>query len=540
MCVVGAMGLRRKSAPAKHGEQARPNDEQAASGKPIALMALIGGGLLFTHVHTVAPYANVAAGVYVQHMILGIIALSIGAARLLQDVWPDRRRLLAIGFASLMCVESLLLISYNEGLPWYLGYGRYTRTGPHQGTIAPLGAIRAELTYDNSNNRLDLYLLDRFKDQPAPTEPVPSINVMIARGYSEVSVPLDPTGARADAHFVADAPWMKDTPAFSARVNVMSGRQGSSGFFDPWVAPVIAAVPPNEVAKFQCPMHDGILSENPGKCPVCGMTLVPIQIGVRTVLHDPPYSLKIDSVADSSDALSQRLTFTPARDGQLIHDLPVVHEHPLHLTIVSQDLKFFAHVHPLPQRDGSLAIIYRFPAADSYLLFAEYMPDGQRDQVFRFPLAVATTPTIVDDEPPLTPTFGDAKPIPGTPQMTAELICQPRTPTAGTHAMLMFRLTDRGQPVTDLEDYMGAMGHCAILSQDTQMFLHCHPEQLYPPTKESRGGPVIAFHTLFPKPGKYKIWAQFQRGGKVIVADFVLDVRDPILPAGFVNFILND
>ena len=26
-------------------------------------MALIGGGMLFTHVHTVAPYANVAAGV---------------------------------------------------------------------------------------------------------------------------------------------------------------------------------------------------------------------------------------------------------------------------------------------------------------------------------------------------------------------------------------------------------------------------------------------------------------------------------------------
>ena len=111
----------------------------------VALMALIGGGLLFTHVHTVAPYANVAAGVYVQHMIMGTIALSIGAARLLQDVWPLRRKILAVGFAGLMCAESLLLITYNEGLPWYLGYGSYNRWGPHGGTVAPLGASRGRL-----------------------------------------------------------------------------------------------------------------------------------------------------------------------------------------------------------------------------------------------------------------------------------------------------------------------------------------------------------------------------------------------------------
>ena len=87
---------------------------------------------------------------------------------------------------------------------------------------------------------------------------------------------------------------------------------------------------------------------------------------------------------------------------------------------------------------------------------------------------------------------------------------------------------------------MGAMGHCAILSQDTQMFLHCHPEQLFPPRADSRGGPAIAFHTEFPHPGRYKIWGQFQRHGKVVIADFVVDVHKPILPAGMINFILND
>ena len=43
------------------------------------------------------------------------------------------------------------------------------------------------------------------------------------------------------------------------------------GYFDPWVTPVIHPIPPNEVAKYQCPMHDGMQSEKPGFCPLCGM-----------------------------------------------------------------------------------------------------------------------------------------------------------------------------------------------------------------------------------------------------------------------------
>jgi len=544
MTVVGVMGLRKKDSPIRNRPQAAGlNEEGHASGasKMVALMALIGGGLLFTHVHTVAPYANVAAGVYVQHMVMGTIALSIGAARLLQDVWPQRRKILAVGFAGLMCAESLLLITYNEGLPWYLGYGSYNRWGPHGGTIAPLGASRAELTYDNLKQQLDVYLLDRFKDQPASGVATASnVNVLIARGYSEVSVPLEASGIPSEAHFTAAAPWMKDTPAFSARMSLLADGRRQTGFFDPWVAPVIAAVPPNEVARFQCPMHDGILSETPGNCPVCGMKLVPIQVGVRKVLHDAPYGLDFKAVSTGGDPLSQRLIFTPTQDGKLLRDLPVVHEHPLHLTIVSQDLSYFAHVHPVPQVDGSLEIEFHFPEAGSYLLFAEYMPVGERDQIFRFRLGVNVRELLADADPPLDLTAGDAKPIPGHPEMTAQLICQPRSPTAGTHAMLMFRLMDRGQPVTNLESYMGAMGHCAIISQDTQMFLHCHPEQLYPCGPDSRGGPTIAFHTLFPSAGRYKIWGQFQRDGQIIVADFVLDIADPVLPAKVVNFILND
>jgi hypothetical protein len=253
--------------------------------------------------------------------------------------------------------------------------------------------------------------------------------------------------------------------------------------------------------------------------------------------------------AIGSDNLERLLTFAPTDGGAVLRDLPVVHEHPMHVTVVSRNLSFFDHVHPVPQADGKLQLQYRFPHDGEYVLFAEFTPRGQRDQIFRYSMSVtsesATLQDLTDETTPasgaeLTPSLTGGKPIADQPELTAELTCQPRSLTAGTSGMLIFRLSRGGQPLTDLQPYMGAMGHCAIVSEDTKTFLHCHPEQLYPPTADMRGGPVVAFHATFPKPGKYKVWGQFQHNGRVVVADFVVEVSKPLLPAKVVNFILND
>jgi hypothetical protein len=47
-------------------------------------------------------------------------------------------------------------------------------------------------------------------------------------------------------------------------------------------------------------------------------------------------------------------------------------------------------------------------------------------------------------------------------------------------------------------------------------------------SKNWRGGPHISFRTSFPKPGLYKVWGQFQHKGKIIMADFVLEVVSPL------------
>ncbi len=180
-------------------------------------MALIGGGMLFTHVHTVAPYANVAAGVYITHVVMGLTALGIGAARLLQDAIPKYRRPLGVVFATLMCVESILLITYNEGLPWFIGYGQYQRWAIHaNGTVAPYGPIRGELTFDPSNQRMDLYVYDKLKNDPVPV-PARQVDMLISQGYNEMTVPLAAVGDGDMAwHFSAVEPALKNISAFCA------------------------------------------------------------------------------------------------------------------------------------------------------------------------------------------------------------------------------------------------------------------------------------------------------------------------------------
>ena len=125
LVAVGAIGLQRLRRPrATESQTKRP---RTTPSKVVAVMALIGGGMLFTHVHTVAPYANVAAGVYIAHLVMGLIALAIGVARLAQDAATRFARAFQLAFMSLLSVEAVLLITYNEGLPWYIGYGRYQR-----------------------------------------------------------------------------------------------------------------------------------------------------------------------------------------------------------------------------------------------------------------------------------------------------------------------------------------------------------------------------------------------------------------------------
>ncbi len=88
----------------------------------VAVLALSGGGILFTHVHTGAPYSEVAMGVYIHHFYLGVLALLCGGMKMLELAVPERRRLWDLIWIVLLYVIAFALLKYNEGIPWFLQY----------------------------------------------------------------------------------------------------------------------------------------------------------------------------------------------------------------------------------------------------------------------------------------------------------------------------------------------------------------------------------------------------------------------------------
>ena len=100
---------------------------------------------------------------------------------------------------------------------------------------------------------------------------------------------------------------------------------------------------------------------------------------------------------------------------------------------------------------------------------------------------------------------------------------------------IKFTVRKNGKSVADLEPYLGALGHCVILSEGARDFLHAHPIEhgghvkMGKPSGHTLDSPApgkgeIVFHTQFPKGGIYKVWGQFKHQGQVLTADFVVKV----------------
>ena len=213
-----------------------------------------------------------------------------------------------------------------------------------------------------------------------------------------------------------------------------------------------------------------------------------------------------------------RFVVTASADSNPIREFELVHDRLMHLVVVSEDLAFFDHVHP-ELRDGLFQLAYTFPEAGPFRLWADATPKGGERALVAFPLRVEGEPihrpiALVPDRDRTTAV------IAGRYRVTLEY----RDAVAAEKpVVLRFSVAHPdGSLVTDLEPLMGAGGHCVVIRQDAQTFVHVHP------TREVdaswRGGPDVTFETTFPTPGLYKVWGQFLRAGTVITAAFVLEV----------------
>lgn len=199
-------------------------------------------------------------------------------------------------------------------------------------------------------------------------------------------------------------------------------------------------------------------------------------------------------------------------DTPYIEDFDVIHEKKMHLIVVSKDLSYFAHLHPTYAGKGKFTVALNVPQAGAYTMFADFKPTGSAQVAERYVMtAVGTAPV--------------AKPLVADNTIVKEMAGKNvalaiDTLQTGKEATLKFSFKDMltGKPIKDLEQYLGAIGHVVIISEDTQKYLHVHPAD------DSEKGPTATFMTTFDQPGLYKAWGQFQHNGEVFTVPFTLQI----------------
>jgi len=283
---------------------------------------------------------------------------------------------------------------------------------------------------------------------------------------------------------------------------------------------------------FMCPLRcEGTKAyPAPGKCPVCKMTLKRMTAERFSVDVRPSTEIKHGAPADVTFAFKDP-------KGAPVKMFEVVHEKQLHLLVVSSDLSWYAHEHPALQADGTFKASLSFPDPGRYILFSDFTPPGVGQQVVKTELTVPGAPK---SPAPLLVDTSQAKMIDG---YNVRFSAEDGAIHAGQEAELVFSISREGKPVTDLEPYLGAMGHLVLISQDLESFVHSHSREQgqgdgdghdggrghgdeHGEREKAEGrGPDIRFHALFEEPGIYKGWGQFQHRGKVLTVPYVMEVK---------------
>lgn len=213
------------------------------------------------------------------------------------------------------------------------------------------------------------------------------------------------------------------------------------------------------------------------------------------------------------------------RDGCPVDDVQQNHQRMVHTLVISRDLADFQHLHHEDWyeidadvlRSATYHVPVTFPLAGDYRLVFDFAHENQYVAELAWTSiggapAQAEAPTV------------DLSTTRSVAGMDIELVWD-TPPRAGYEAQWHVNITEGGEDVTDLVQYLGADAHCVMASSDVEWVDHTHAwfpgaenmtpgmemDHLYP-------GPYVPFHYVFPAAGEYKMWVQFARASDPEVA----------------------
>ena len=195
-------------------------------------------------------------------------------------------------------------------------------------------------------------------------------------------------------------------------------------------------------------------------------------------------------------------------DGEPLTDYERSHEKLLHLIAVRRDVTGYQHVHPTMSPGGTwFADLDLSPGV--WRLFADFVPhDGEA--------LTLGTDLVVAGRDPVAPAAAESR-TSRVGGYTVELVGEL---AAGAASDVRLRVSRAGEPVTDLQPYLGARGHLVALREGDLAYLHVHPEEAGP-------GPDVPFVAEVPSAGRYRLFFDFRHDGVVRTASFVVSTDEP-------------
>ncbi|MGW3682845.1 hypothetical protein [Streptomyces prasinus] len=198
--------------------------------------------------------------------------------------------------------------------------------------------------------------------------------------------------------------------------------------------------------------------------------------------------------------------------GRAVTEYRREHDKELHLIVASRDLLTYRHLHPTRAADGTWSTPVDLPKAGGYRVFADFTPakEGAGNLTLGADLA-ASGPY----RPQRLPAPRDTARVDGY-EVRLDGTLRP-----GRGSGLNLTVSRDGEPVTDLQPYLGAYGHLVALRSGDLAYLHVHPGG-GPGDGRTEPGPTVSFTATAPSAGSYRLFLDFKHDGVVRTAAFTV------------------
>jgi hypothetical protein len=227
--------------------------------------------------------------------------------------------------------------------------------------------------------------------------------------------------------------------------------------------------------------------------------------------HGTAYALAPEAALLAAEVPAEYRFRILQSDGTPVSSFAEVHDKQVHLIVVRRDLTGYWHLHPTADADGAWTVLLPALEPGDYRVFADFSP-AELGESF-----TVSADLVVDGD-------GAARELPAPlarfeidgyeVDLTGALV-------PGQPSRLAFSVHRAGQPVTDLQPYLGAYGHLVAVRAGDLAYVHVHPDGS-PGDGVTPPGPEVAFHAHVADTGTYRLFLDFQHGDTVRTAEFTL------------------